>query len=199
VLFGLVEHRELKGPLAWAALEYLALAAHHEDGWAAPLGVRDIAAGSGVTEDTAARAVTALRAAGLVTSEQLDPIDGRRRTGYRLPLPDGIRLRARPKDQDSPPQQARTDRCPDTADKNRRPNDADSALAASGPLVESAAQPPGYSQPRRRRRATSPVQAAQPALFDPPAPDALLSGHSSDPRSTLTVHAPTDPRWRHGH
>ena len=200
MLFGLVEHRELKGPLAWAALEHLALAAQRDhQGWAAPLGVRDIATGIGVTKDTAARAVTVLRAAGLVTLEQVDPIDGRRRAGYRLHLPDGIQLRARPKDQDSPPQQARTDRCPDTADKSGCPNDPDSALAAGGPLVESAAQRPGYSQPRRRRRATSPVQAAQPALFDPIAPDALLSLYWSDPRSTLTVHAPTAPRERHGH
>jgi hypothetical protein len=106
VLFGLVEHQELKGPLAWAAIKHLALAANH-DGWAAPLGVRDFGGGIGVTKDTAAGAVTALCAAGLVTSEQHDPIDGRRRTGYRLPPPDGIQLRARPKSQDSPPQPAR--------------------------------------------------------------------------------------------
>jgi hypothetical protein len=199
VLFGLVEYRELKGPLAWAALEYLAVAAHHDDGWAAPLRVRDIATGIGVTKDTVACAVTSLRGAGLVTLEQLDPIDGRRRTGYRLPLPQGIQLRARPEDQDSPPQQARTDRCPDDADTGGCPNDPDSGLAASGPLVEPAGQRPGYSPPRRRRRATSPMPAARPALFYPPAPDALLSLHSSDPRSTLTVHAPTAPRERHGH
>lgn len=200
MLFGLVEHRELKDPLAWAALEYLARAAQRDHrGWAAPLGVGDIATGIGVTKDTAARAVTALGAAGLVTLERLDPIDGRRRNGYRLPLPDGLQLRACPTDQDSTPQQARTDRCPDTADKNGCPNDPDSASDAGGPLVESAAQPPGYSQPRRRRRATSPVQAAPPALFDPPAPDALLFGYWSDPRSTLTVHAPTASTERHGH
>ena len=53
--------RRRLGPLAWAALEPLALAAHPDHhGWAAPLGVRDIAAGIGVTKDTAARAVTAL-------------------------------------------------------------------------------------------------------------------------------------------
>jgi hypothetical protein len=72
-------------------------------------------------------------------------------------------------------------------------------LAAGLPIGESAAQPPSKSQPRRRGRATSPVQAVQPALFDPPAPDALMAVRLSDSRSNLTVHAPTDPRWRHGH
>ncbi|MDA8045750.1 MAG: hypothetical protein M0Z30_11025 [Actinomycetota bacterium] len=68
MLFGLVKLQELKGPLAWAPLEHLALAAHPDrQGWAAPLGVREIATGIGVTKDTAARAVTALSAAGLVT------------------------------------------------------------------------------------------------------------------------------------
>ena len=40
--------RRRVGPLAWAALEDLALATHHsEQGWVAPVGVRDIAAASG--------------------------------------------------------------------------------------------------------------------------------------------------------
>jgi DNA-binding transcriptional ArsR family regulator len=79
--------RRRLGPLAWAALVHLALIAnpdHH--GWAAALGVRDIATGIGVSKDTAARAVTVLRVAGLVTVEQLDRPDGRRRSGYRLHL-----------------------------------------------------------------------------------------------------------------
>ena len=47
--------RRRLGPLAWAALEHLALAAHPDHhGWAAPLGVRDVAGGIGVTKDTAA-------------------------------------------------------------------------------------------------------------------------------------------------
>ena len=161
--------RRRLGPLAWAALEHLALAAHPDHhGWAAPLGVRDIAAGIGVTKDTAARAVTVLRTAGLVTLEQLDRSDGRRRSGYRLHLPDGIQLRACHTDQDSP-QQPHTDRCPETADKNRCPNNPDSTPAGMSP-VESAARRAAQCQPRGRRPARSPAPVTQATLFDPPTP-----------------------------
>ena len=64
--------RRRLGPLAWAALEDLALAAHHtEQGWVAPVGVRDIASRVGVTKDTAARAVAVLGAAGLVVLQRV--------------------------------------------------------------------------------------------------------------------------------
>ena len=50
--------RRRRGPLAWVALEHLALSSHLSDqGWVAPMGVRDVASGIGVTKDTAARAV----------------------------------------------------------------------------------------------------------------------------------------------
>ena len=155
-------------PLAWAALEHLALAARPDQhGWVAHLGVRDIAAGIGVTKDTAARAVTALRAAGLVSLERLERIDGRRRTGYRLHLPEGIQLQARPQDQHSPSQRKRFDHCPDTADKKGCPNCPDSGLAAGPALVQSAVLGPRENQPRRRRRTTASVETVQPSLFDP--------------------------------
>jgi DNA-binding transcriptional ArsR family regulator len=160
--------RRRLGPLAWAALEHLLLAAHPDhQGWAAPVGVRDIATGIGVTKDTAARAVTALRAAGLVTLEQLDRLDGLRRSGYRLRLPDGIHLRACPTDQDSPMPYPHTDRCPDTADKCSCPNNPDGTPAGTSP-VESAARRAAKSQPRGRRPYRSTAPATQPTLFDLP-------------------------------
>ena len=148
-------------PVAWAALEHLALAAYPDrHGWAALLGVRDVAKGIGVTKDTAARAVTKLRAAGLVTLEQLDGIDGHRRSGYRLHLPEGIQLRTCPTDQDSPPPPALTERCPTDAATDTCPGNQDSARAA-----ESGARTPRPRQPGRRRLATT--LAAQSTLFDP--------------------------------
>ena len=185
----------MEGPPGRAALEYLAAAAHLDhQGWVAPVGLRDIATGIGAFKDTAASAVTAVRGSGLVTVKQPDRIDVRRRTGYRLHL-GGIVLRARPEDQDNP-LQTHTVRHPDTADGNGCPDYADSALAAGPPSVDPAALP---SDDNRRRRATSPVQAVQSALFDPPTPEALMAARLSDPRSNLTVHAPTDPRRQHGH
>lgn len=84
--------REL-GPMAWAALEHLALAAHQNHGtWVAPVGVRDVAAGVGITNDTAARAVAALGAAGLVRLTRVETTDRTRRSGYELHLPQSIRL-----------------------------------------------------------------------------------------------------------
>ena len=81
------------GPLAWTALVHLALNATQDGaGWVAPLGVRDLAAAIGVTKDTAARAVRALAAAGLVTRDRITTPEGPRRSGYRLTLPDPIRI-----------------------------------------------------------------------------------------------------------
>lgn len=89
-------------PLAWAALEHLALQAHHSDqGWVAAVGARDIAEGIGVTKDTAARAVSILVAAGLVTRDWVDAPAGRRRSGYRLHLPPALALIDCPKDLDN--------------------------------------------------------------------------------------------------
>ena len=80
----------------------IALAAHPDhQGWAAPLGVRDSPAVS-AHQDTAAPAVTALRAAGLVALEHLERIDGRRRSGYRLHLPEGVLLQTCPNNRTAP-------------------------------------------------------------------------------------------------
>lgn len=92
------------GPLAWTVLQHLALRAHHgEQGWTAPLGVRDIAAGLGVTKDTAARAIATLATAGLVTRGQVDRPQGGRRSGYVLHLPDPVRLVEVPANPDTAP------------------------------------------------------------------------------------------------
>ena len=117
--------RRQLGPPAWAALEDLALAAHHtEHGWVAPVGVRDIASRVGVTKDTAARAVAVLGAAGLVVLQRVPARDGQWRSGYRLQLPDGLELRARPNHPDTAPPNA-NDSCPDRQD-SRRPTSRDS-------------------------------------------------------------------------
>jgi hypothetical protein len=84
-------------PLARAALEDLAVAAHHtEQGSVAAVGVRDIADTDGVTKDATARAIAALGAAGLIVLQRVPAPDGWWRSGYRLQLPDGVELRARP-------------------------------------------------------------------------------------------------------
>jgi hypothetical protein len=90
------------GPLAWAVLEDLALGAHSDTaGWVAPVGVRHVAAAIGVNKDTAARAVAVLGAAGLVTLMPVQGLNGRRRSGYRLNLPDETKLQGRPTNPDS--------------------------------------------------------------------------------------------------
>lgn len=87
------EWRRRVGAQAWAALEHLALTAHPEEGgWTAPVGVRDVATGLGVTKDTAARAVRILTHAGLAHPTATVGANGRKRRGYRLSLPEGISL-----------------------------------------------------------------------------------------------------------
>jgi hypothetical protein len=163
--------RRQLGPMAWAALEHLALAAQPDEaGWVAPVGVRDVAAGLGVTKDTASRAVAALLAASLVTFERLDHIELPRRTGYRLHVPDGIQLEACPTGQDTPLPQRRGDLCPDTADRTRCPNLPDSTPVVGVSRVEPEAQGGARCQPRRRLPNRSLAPVTQPTLFDPPDP-----------------------------
>jgi hypothetical protein len=89
--------RRRVGPLAWTALQHLALSSHHTDqGWAVAAGVRDIAVGLGVTKDTAARAVSTLVDTGLVSRARVQTLEGRQRSGYLLHLPRPIRLIADP-------------------------------------------------------------------------------------------------------
>jgi hypothetical protein len=170
--------RRRLGALAWAALEELALTAHpSEHGWVAPVGVRDVATGIGTTKDTAARAVAALGAAGLVTLSRVEGHDGRRRSGYRLQLPEGIELRSCPTEHDSPLSRAaigcRPDgedgHCPGGEDGAGCRPDRDSTPTAGTALTRSGeGRPPvthtgSAGRPRRLQES-----AIQPALFAPP-------------------------------
>ena len=105
--------RRRLGPLAWTALECLALSAYPDSqGWAAPVGVRGIAAKIGVTKDTAARAVMTLITAGVITRQPVTGPEGQRRSGYRLHLPEGLELRPGLGDQYSRSGQQETGHCP---------------------------------------------------------------------------------------
>jgi DNA-binding MarR family transcriptional regulator len=80
-------------PRAWTALQHLALRSRRtQQGWAVAVGVRDVAAGIGVTKDTAARAISALVTAGLVTRQPVEKTGGSRRSGYLLHLPRAMQL-----------------------------------------------------------------------------------------------------------
>ena len=155
--------RRRLGALAWAALEHLALAAQPDEmGWAAPVGVRDVAAGLGVTKDTAARAVAALGAAGLVAFAQVETVEGQRRSGYRLNLPEGIRLRQCPVDQDTPSPPIRGNSPPSDQAKVRCIPHRDSTPDTGClPHQDSASDVRGA----RGRSGTS-AALAQPSLFD---------------------------------
>jgi hypothetical protein len=155
--------------MAWAALEHLALAAQPDElGWAAPVGVRDVAAGLGVTKDTAARAVAALTTAGLVTRTPVETDTGRRRSGYRLRLPAGIEPRPCPGEADTATQQENPDRCPNNQDNRRCPTDQDStpdATVAIGGRERDGARQVRSQAKRHRPPADTPL--SQPALSDP--------------------------------
>jgi hypothetical protein len=159
--------RRQLGALAWVALEELALAPHRDhQGWAARLGVRDIASAIGTTMDTAARAVAALGAAGLVTLDRVTDLDGRRRSGYRLRFPDGIVRRScpsipddvrRPKDRDAGSPVVAADHCPEIQDSQACPAHKDGS-DPQRPKERSANSP----RSGKRRRSHS-----QPRLFNP--------------------------------
>jgi hypothetical protein len=81
------------------ALQYLALSSQCVEGdWAAAVGVRDVAAGMGVTKDTAARALSSLAIVGLVERHQVTTPSGRRRSGYFIHLPESMSLVDHPGD-----------------------------------------------------------------------------------------------------
>jgi len=159
--------RRRLGAMAWAALEHLALAAQWDEaGWASPVGVRDVAAGLGVTKDTAARAVATLVEAGLVTLTRVETPDGRRRSGYRLQLPAGILFRRCPDWRDTAAPQGDPDRCPNHRDDRQRPTERDSTPAA---IPAPSGQKGGATRVQRQaKRYASTVATAvsQPALFD---------------------------------
>ena len=163
--------RRRLGPLAWAALEHLALAAHPDHhGWAAPLGVRDIAAGIGVTKDTAARAVSTLAAAELVTRARVDTAAGPRRSGYLLHLPVSMRLVDCPEKLDE--HQGRPTRRPEgeyinpAADRRCIPPED---TGASGPSRGAGTAPASTSRP----------SWDQLVLVDTARPDETLATHAS--------------------
>ena len=95
------------GPLAWTTLQHLALNSYPTaQGWAVGMGVRQVAAGLGVTKDTAARAVARLVSAGLVTREQVKVPGGCCRSGYSLHLPEPMWLEVTPRRGDEGRQEA---------------------------------------------------------------------------------------------
>lgn len=158
-----VEWRRRLGPLAWTALEHLALNCQpSERGWSAPIGVRHVAAGIGVTKDTAARGVTQLIRAGLITRDRVDTPSGHRRSGYLLHLPAGIELTGR-----SIATAARTESAP------RSPDDQTCSEGGPGAHGPSDASLPVQPDPARNRPLASPKADRrsswdQPALFEPP-------------------------------
>jgi len=79
--------RRAVGPVAWCALEYLAASPcrGHDDRDTVAASVRSVATGLGVSKNTANRALSVLRAAGLVEPVQTRSDTGRFATGcYRL-------------------------------------------------------------------------------------------------------------------
>ena len=160
--------RRRLGPLGWAALEHLALASRLDDqGWAAPIGVRAIATSIGVTKDTAARAITILAAAGLVTRESVTTPAGHRRSGYRLQLPEELELRTRPEQPDTSCRQQEAGCCPKSEDSRSCPTNRDKTPSAGG-RPASAAKRPAHDQPQNDCPALRPPAAEkQASLFDP--------------------------------
>ncbi len=80
--------RRRLGWLTWAVLEDVALSAYPDtDGWAAPVGARAVAQSLGMTKDTAAKALAALAAAGIVERVNVHTRDAKVRSGYRINLP----------------------------------------------------------------------------------------------------------------
>lgn len=78
-------------------LEDVALSAHREgDGWVAPVGARAVAENLGMTKDTAAKALAALAAAGVVERVNVHTRDGKLRSGYRINLPEGVAFKVAP-------------------------------------------------------------------------------------------------------
>jgi DNA-binding MarR family transcriptional regulator len=145
--------RRRLGPLAWLALETLALAAEtRSGGWVAPCGVRGLAEDLGISKDTAARAVAKLLTAGLVTRERLASSDPARRSGYRLHLPVGMALTCA----------GEVAPCPNDQDTNCRPADEDGLLRPS--ISDS------VSLPARPTSSPKPPVASRRAATEAPAP-----------------------------
>jgi hypothetical protein len=88
--------RRAVGPVAWCALEYLAASSSqgHGDGDTVAGSVRSLAAGLGVSKNTVHRALTVLRAAGLVEPVQSRSAAGRFDAGrYQLAVSPAVVVR----------------------------------------------------------------------------------------------------------
>ena len=89
-----IEIRRRVGPTAWAVFEELALNSRGpRDACTASVSVRSLAARLGMSKDTVARAVSRLRAAGLVSARQARGSTGTFAVGsYHLHLPESVGL-----------------------------------------------------------------------------------------------------------
>jgi DNA-binding transcriptional MocR family regulator len=89
-----IEIRRRVGPTAWAVFEELALSSTGpRDACTASVSVRSLADRLGMSKDTVARALSRLRAAGLVSARQARGSAGTFAVGsYRLHLPESVAL-----------------------------------------------------------------------------------------------------------
>ena len=169
--------RRQLGALAWAALEELALTSHPDDhGWVSPVGVGAIATGIGTTAATAVRAVAALCAAGLVVLEPVTDLNGQRRLGYRLHLPDGIELRHCPH-QNGDAAQGLPRGCPDDQDTRSPRSIRPSSAQPRRSLVS---DPSGHRAGRARRS----VATTRPNRAGPPHHPDITNPADDTPRSS---------------
>jgi DNA-binding transcriptional ArsR family regulator len=85
------EVRRATGPVAWCALEHLAASPRRGDKDTVAASVRSLASGLRVSKNTANRALSVLRAAGLVEPVQTRSVTGRFEAGrYRLVVPPSV-------------------------------------------------------------------------------------------------------------
>lgn len=155
------------GPLAWAALETLALCAEPlGDSWVAVRGVRAVAGELGVTKDTAGRALSELTAVGLIFRQRFAASDPARRSGYRLQLPAGVQLQmvsevlGRPKNVDG-------DGCPRSQDADLCRKGSDTEQTADAEGARATRRRPAVARgPSRRGRIRQKAENGQGRLFD---------------------------------
>lgn len=166
--------RRRVGPLAWSAFEELVLlASSFEGSWAVPIGVRGLAEILGVTKDTAGRAVGILARVGVVGQVHMRGADGRRRTGYRLYLPDGARRERWPEDHDGSDCPVRQDSEALAGFSTSRPRASDSSVRRDQDELadERRCEPPRSvivpgNDPIERNRSTRPRSSRRHRLAD---------------------------------
>lgn len=154
--------RRRLGALPWAVFEELAHQARPGEGdWIAPIGVRDLGTALGVTKDTAARALAALRSARLVSPVRAHTTDGRSRPGYQLHLPDGITIRSCTDNHDS--NQHSDAACPD--EEGTRCPEGDYASPSADRRSRPKRPSQRHSSNLRPVRTQGPVPPVQTSLF----------------------------------